>query len=154
MADVSVKSTTPSGLQIAGVGLQAFGTLLSTNEAARGLRFNAREVLREGKLAAIRIREQGERVQSAQRVGFATGGVELSGTPLEVLAETANIAERDALEVERSSERQAAELRRAERRTKRAGVRSIAGTVIGGVFGGAAGAAVGSQIGSAVGGSE
>jgi hypothetical protein len=152
MVDVTTKSTTPSGLQIAGVSLQVFGALMSASESSRGLKFDAREVLREGKLAALRMREEGERVQSAQRTGFAKGGVILSGTPLEVMAETANIAESNALEIERSAARQAKELRRAARRKKRAGIFGAAGAAVGGIYGGPAGAAAGYQIGSSVGG--
>lgn len=150
--------TTPSGLQIAGLSLQAFGSILTAGEAARGLRFDARETLREGKLAAIRMREEGERVQSAQRVGFAKAGVEISGTPLEVLAATANIAESNVLEIERSSARQAAELRRAARRKQRSGVFRAIGTVVGGIAGAAVGqpvlgAQIGGGLGSSIGGS-
>lgn len=147
MADLRVGIVAPSGLQIAGTSLQVFGSILSAREAARGLSFNATEIIREGKLAARRIREEGERVQSAQRVGFSVAGVEISGTPLEVMAETANLVESNALEVVRSSERQAAELRRAARRKKRSGVFGAIGAAIG-LFGGPAGAAIGAQIGS------
>lgn len=140
------------GLQITGTSLQAFGSYMANAEEARGLKINAREVLREGKRAAARVRELGERVSSSQRVGFVKGGVELSGTVLEVLAETVNIAERDALEIERVAARQARELRRAARRKKRAGVGGVVGTVVGAAIGGPTGAQIGSQVGASIGG--
>lgn len=139
-----------TGLQITGIALQQFGSYMANNEQARGLKLNAREVVREGKRAAARVREMGERVQSSQRVGFAKAGVEISGTPLEVMAETVNLAERDALEIERAAERQARELRRAARRKKRAGVGGVVGTIAGGAIGGPTGAQIGGQIGSSI----
>ncbi len=154
MAEVKTETTSPSGLQIAGTSFQILGTLLSANEQIRGFRLNAREVMREGKLSALRVREQGERVQSAQRTGFSKAGVALSGTPLEVMAETARFAEENALEIERSAARQARELRRAASRRRTSSILSIGGAVIGGVFGGAPGAVVGAQVGGAIGGGE
>ena len=153
MAEAKTKSKgTSDGLQIAGTSLQAFGTFMSNKETARGFKLNASEVVREGKLAAQRVREMGERVQSAQRVGYAKGGVELSGTVLEVMAETANNAELNALEVERAAAKQASELRRAARRAKGAGIGGIIGTGIGAIVGGPTGAIIGGQVGSAIGG--
>ena len=45
---------------------------------------------------ANRIRSAGERLKSAQRTGFAKGGVQMTGTPLEVLGNTAADIEYDA----------------------------------------------------------
>ena len=140
-----------SNIQVAGTALDAFGTYLSNKEQARGFTLNASEVLREGKLAAARMREMGERVQSSQRVGFAKGGVEISGTALEVMVETVQIAERDALEIERSARLRARELKRAANRKEGAGIGSVLGMAVGAYFGGPAGAAAGAQLGGAIG---
>jgi len=154
MAEVKTETPPPSGLKIAGTSFQILGTLLSANEASRGFRLNASEVIREGKLSALRVREQGERVQSAQRTGFSKAGVALSGTPLEVMAETARFAEENALEIERSAARQARELRRAASRRRTSGILAVGGAIIGGIYGGPAGATAGAQIGGSLGGGE
>jgi len=151
------EQTTPSGLsitgEIIGVSLQAFGRHLAAKEVERGLRFNADEILREGRLAELRIREEGVRVGSAQQAGFAKAGVVISGTPLEVMAATADAVERNALEARTSSIRRAGELRRAaaaRRKSGGFGLFSLVGTIVGGVYGGAGGAALGSEIGGAL----
>ena len=131
-----------------------FGTFMSNQEESRGFKLNASEVLREGRLAAQRVREMGERVQGAQRVGFAKGGVEISGTALEVLAETVSNAETDALEIERTAALQARELRRAARKKETAGTLGLIGAVAGGAFGGPTGAALGGSLGTAIGGAQ
>lgn len=155
MADQkSASKSTTDGLQITGTTLQAFGSFMSNQETARGFKLNATEIVREGLLAAERIRLMGERVQSAQQVGFIKGGVELSGTPLEVMAETVNRAELDALETERAAYRQARELRRAAKRAKAGGLLGVGGAIVGGMIGGPAGAVIGSQVGSMIGSSQ
>ena len=143
-----------SNTQALGTTLQMFGTFMSNQEESRGFKLNASEVLREGRLAAQRVREMGERVQGAQRVGFAKGGVEISGTALEVLAETVSNAETDALEIERTAALQARELRRAARKKETAGTLGLIGAVAGGAFGGPTGAALGGSLGTAIGGAQ
>lgn len=143
--------TTGQDLKLAGVGFGAFGDFLQSNEQARGFKLSASEVLREGRLAALRIRQRGKQVQSAQKVGYAKAGVELSGTPLEVMTKTAVQAEQDALETMRQAERQAKELRRAAKRAKKSGIGGLVGAGIGGAIGGPEGAIIGRDLGAGIG---
>ena len=58
----------------------------------------------KGEFDARRIRERGEKVLAAQRVGYAKGGVQMTGTPLEILGSTAGDIELDAQTALYSSE--------------------------------------------------
>lgn len=118
---------------ILGTGLSIAGTLAETQAAASADLFDARQLVSSAKDAARLERERGHRVQSAQRAGFSKAGVELTGTPLEVMAETANIAETNALKIEREAQQQATQLRHRAKDTKRAGRIKTAATLIGGL---------------------
>jgi hypothetical protein len=113
-----------------GTGLQGVGNLMQLESSRQATLFNADEVRRQGAEAARLTREEGARVQSAQRVGFAKAGVDIAGTPLAVLAETANIAETNALKIELTTFRQAQQLDKQARGIRTAQVLSAAGTII------------------------
>jgi hypothetical protein len=53
-----------------------------------------------GALEGAERRRMGEKLRGAQRAAYAKGGVEISGTPLDVMAETAATEELDALRLE------------------------------------------------------
>jgi len=143
-----------SNIKALGTTMQAFGMFMSNQEEARGFKLNATEIIREGFRAAARVREVGEQVQSAQRVGFTKGGVDVaSGSALEVMADTVAGAEMDALGIERVARLNARELRRAARKQELSGALTLVGAVAGGVVGGPAGAGMGASLGGAVGGS-
>lgn len=129
MADPQAKtdSTFPFLL---GTGLQAAGTLMESSARANASIFSAGEVVRVGLENARLMREQGHIAQSAQRTGFSKAGVELSGTPLAVMAATANIAEKNALKIERDARDRAWQLKRQASREKTAGYINTVATIL------------------------
>ena len=90
-------------MAIAGLGLGAasIGMGIAGSEAAK----QEAEALRAiGKLEANERRRQSVQLKGAQRVAFLKGGVDISGTPLDVLAETAVTEELAALRIEHGAQ--------------------------------------------------
>jgi hypothetical protein len=101
MASSMISSFVKAGQQAAGGQISFFR---SRNEAKR--------LKKLADLQAGEARLSGSKLRSAQRVAFAKGGVSLQeGTPLEVMAETAERVELDALRKRVKTRRLAQNLR-------------------------------------------
>lgn len=94
-------------LRAAGVGLQfgaqiggAFASRRAANFQAEVARQNARAEVQGAAAEEVRLRREQRRRIGATRAAFGAAGVTLAGTPLEVLAEQALVAEEDALLVQ------------------------------------------------------
>ena len=103
---------------IIGSSLQVVGQLQSAKTQSELLEREAEIRERRGTFVAGQQRKQTEQLLSAQRTGFAKSGVTVEGTPLEVLAKTA-----EEREIERrailSGAKEEAELSRFEARAVR-----------------------------------
>ena len=116
-------------LLVTSLALSAAGTAQSVRAAKRGgkasraaanaeadlmdynaavAEIQAKDAVERGQVEAARYKEQVEGVVGAQRVGFAGQGVDVaSGTALAVQADTAAMAEMDALQIESNAAREA-----------------------------------------------
>lgn len=76
-------------------GLDSFGDAMSYRGMASGyesqaslLDIQGKSIIQSGEFDAQRLREQGDRFLSRQRVGYSKAGVSLEGSPLAVMART------------------------------------------------------------------
>ena len=110
-----------------GVGLAIFGSLLgaagdlkegaAARSAAEG---SARRTIFDAYSAEELFRRRVDRQQSTTRTAIAKSGITASGTPLNVLAESAANAEIDALNSRYEAFNEAASLRRAGKEAQKA----------------------------------
>jgi len=92
---------------VVGAGISAYGAYSEGQDAAEASRYNA-EISRQeatlaeasGALDASRQRKQVSRLIGTQKAGYAGAGVELTGSPLDVMINTANEGELDAQIIE------------------------------------------------------
>ena len=82
----------------------AYGQKRPGDAAKRAADFNAALELRRGRERAKAVRKKGERVKGRQRSLIGASGVQLKGSPLEVMAETAALVELDAINTMRDAE--------------------------------------------------
>ena len=80
-----------------GTGLSVMGSIGQGMAAARAAEYNAALALEQGKAKEAALRRQGKDVLGKMRAGIAKSGVTTEGTPLLVLAESAELSELDAL---------------------------------------------------------
>lgn len=80
-----------------GLGLSVIGGLSGSRSARRAARQEASAKAAMGRFEAAKFRAAAKRLQSRQLTAFAKGGVQLEGTPTEVLASTAAEQELEAL---------------------------------------------------------
>jgi hypothetical protein len=112
----------------AGMGMQAFGQVQSANERAQAERedaamrdLQARQTIKSAQRTARLLRIRGEKVKGQQIAAAASAGVELEGTPLAIVEDTAfNIAEEEAAILEGARFRAGQISAGAEARRKRA----------------------------------
>lgn len=106
----------------AAFGLQALGQITAAVTAQRAARFDAQvaennaelarrlagDARERGRIEEQRQRLETSRLQGLQAAALAAGGVEVaSGSPLQVLADSAGLGELDALQVRANAEREA-----------------------------------------------
>lgn len=103
-----------------GTALSGAGGVAAQGAGADADLFNAGQFALSSRENARVIRRQGERLEGAQRAAFAVSGVELSGSPLEVLTETLNISERNAIIVEERGKEQVRQLQKSSRSKRKA----------------------------------
>lgn len=91
-----------TGLQLAGAGLSAIGTVASASAQSQGLKaqaaFNERQAMMEEQRTAYEVqreRENAQRLMARQRAGYLSSGLALEGTPTAVIADTASEAALD-----------------------------------------------------------
>ncbi len=137
----------PSALGYAGVGLSALGSVQDGNEAARTGAYNARiaELMARDAEARGADEEQKYRgrirqLMGSQRAAIGGANLEMSGTPLDILVDTAGVGERDALTIRGNAEREAfglrsqgAEMLRQGKAAKKRGLFGAAGTLLTGI---------------------
>lgn len=94
-----------AGASLASAGLSVAGGLRAQSESER----QAAEAIRQGKLAAQeaeieaeRREEEIDKFKSQQLVGFLKSGVQIAGTPEEVLAETERLGAEEVAAIRRS----------------------------------------------------
>jgi hypothetical protein len=137
----------PQAVGYAGVGLQAAGQIQDGKEASKAAAYNARiaelvarDAEKRGADEELRYRGRIRQLIGSQRAAIGGANLELSGTPLDILLDTAEIGERDALTIRGNTEREAAGLRsqgaeflRSGKAAKKRGVVGAAGTLLTGI---------------------
>jgi len=108
------------GLAILGGLLGAAGDLKEGAAARSAAEGNARRTIFDAYSAEELFRRRVDRQQSTTRTAIAKSGVTASGTPLNVLAESAANAEIDALNARYEAFNEAASLRRSGREAQKA----------------------------------
>lgn len=91
-------------LTVGGGIMGAAGAAQQATAAARASEYNAATARMEAKAEEDRRRRESQRQMGALRAGLAKSGVTSEGTPLMVLAESAELAELDALSARWSGE--------------------------------------------------
>lgn len=82
---------------VAGGGLKAYGAKREGDRAKKIADYNAELERRRGEQRALAIRRKGVRVKGRQASLIGKSGVQMQGSPLEVMAETAANVELDAI---------------------------------------------------------
>lgn len=107
----------PLALSIVGTGMSVAGALSQANVARATGEYNAQLAEQNAVLAGQQAAEEERRFRvasrkqlGAMRAAYSASGVELEGTPMDVLAESAYVAELDALTIRRGGEASAAAL--------------------------------------------
>lgn len=105
----------PAALMIGGGALSAAGQIRQGNAAAGIANYNARladyqaqDSLARGSIEEGRYRNQIDQITGQQKVATAKRNVAVSGTAIDLLADTARIGEEDALTIRENSRRESA----------------------------------------------
>lgn len=114
-------SAAPIALMLASTAISTLGQVQQARSAAKASEYNARVAEMQAKAEEERVRREGERRLGTIRTGIAKSGVRTQGTPLLVLAESAELAELDALNV-RWSGQTSANLDRMRARSARSSI--------------------------------
>ena len=92
-------STVSSAIGFAGTALSAIGSIQSGNAQARAAEYNAQAAQNQAAAQEAQQRRQAARVMASGRANAAASGIEMDGSPLEVMADSAANAELDALTI-------------------------------------------------------
>ena len=87
-----------------GTAIQAGATVVAGRQQAKELKKQAELTRQAGEFEVARLRETEERTQARQRVAFAKSGVRRTGTVLEVMKQTAQEVEEEALNIQFGAE--------------------------------------------------
>lgn len=124
----------------AGMALSTLGQVQQGREEHQAGLYNARiaEIMaRDAEERGLReeeqYRAQVHKLQGRARASLGAKNVELSGSPLDILTETAEIGERDALQIRQNSEREAFGLRSQGAEAMRRGKQAKKGSLFGAV---------------------
>ena len=123
-----------------GVTAAIIGTVVAAGAAAAGgvaqqqaAKANAKQAQAAAAFDEARQRERAQKILAAQRVGFAKAGVTLEGTPGDVLANTAEDAEIDALAIRWGGASRAAAFKAQGQSALIGGITGAAGALLTGV---------------------
>jgi hypothetical protein len=111
----------PTALAVIGTAFSAVGAIQQGQAAASTADYNARVATQNAAYEERIQREKAQRLMAQQSSGYLKAGVAMSGTPLDVLADTAAQAELDALAIRYGGATQAAGYRAQGAAAKTAG---------------------------------
>lgn len=139
-----------AALLLAGAVLGAVSSIQQGQAQKKANRFNAKMLDLQAKRTRIattdkvtQFRQESGRIMETIKSQSAASGVRMTGTPLEVLAESAVNAELDALNLQFEGDMESARLKLEARHQRRAGTGAARAGVMGGassIIGGIAGA--------------
>lgn len=143
-----VSAVVSAAAAVSGGVLSAKGAKAQAEAEAQAAEYNRQIAAAEASAEEERIRRRNRLALAEQRAGLAKLGIEVSGTPLERLADTATEYEYDALGVRRFGESSSQLERMRGRAALKAGRLAAKGAIISGI-GQAAGAFSGVKLGRA-----
>jgi hypothetical protein len=120
-------------LQTAGTVISAGGQIATSIAQKEALERQAALGLKASKFETARLREAEERLVGRQRVAAAKGGVRRTGSVLEVMKESAEQAELEALNIQFGAEAGAAARLFEAKQVGRAGILKATGTFLTGL---------------------
>lgn len=127
-----------TALMLGGAALSAYGQVKSGQDKNKAAKFNAsiaeqqaESVLQQGTKQANLQRYRGRQLISSQRARYGASGVTASGSPLEVMAQTAEDVEYDALMTEWESKTKAQYYKSGAENSRRAGKKAVTDSYIG-----------------------
>ena len=114
------------GMQAAGGAVGAYGSITAGNANQRAaerdadvLDYRASLAVENGAFAAQQARNQGKAVQGAQKTGYAAQGVVVGdGSSGQMLEQTAELSEQDALQIKLNAAREAWGLKEQAKQTR------------------------------------
>lgn len=86
------------GGSMASGGLNAFGSRAQAQAAQKAAEINARNITTEASATAARTRKSGRQILGKARADFGQSGLQMVGSPLELMAQNAAEVERQAME--------------------------------------------------------
>jgi hypothetical protein len=125
----------PLILGLGGTAISAVGQIKSGNAAEGAAEFNANIALEDAAIKEKQQRYTDQRTLSSGRAIVGASGVQMSGSPLDVMAESARQAELDALIIRRGGQLEAESTRLAGKQQKQASRYSAASTILTGAYG-------------------
>jgi len=127
-----------------GAGIKAVGSIKAGNAKKRQAERQAalqdqqaEETINRAETNVLALKRQREGLKGAQRSGFAKGGVELSGSALEVLEDTNTQFDRDVVNTRRQAQFDADQIRRGAQITRAEGKAAKTAGILGAVGAGA-----------------
>lgn len=136
---------------VAATGLSAFGQAQQGRDAYKAAHKQANRVIINSEFQVNDIERKRIRVASNQRAAFAASGVKLSGSPLEVLAETNQLAAQDKARVRYEARNNAQEIRDSGSAALSQSRYQAIGSILGGVGNAAQAGITGSNFAKAIG---
>jgi hypothetical protein len=123
-------STVASSVGFAGTALSAAGAIASGRAQAQAAEFNAQAAVNQAAANEAQQRRNAARVLSQGRANVAASGIEMDGSPLEVMADSAAAAELDALTIRYGGQVRASQERMTGGMARSAGYTGAASTLL------------------------
>ena len=98
-------------LSLVGTGISAFGSLQEGKQIQQADEYNAQLALEQGEMDVFQIEKEEAGLTSTQKAAYAKAGVTLSGSPLEVMLQSATNFEMDKATAKYNAESKANMLR-------------------------------------------
>lgn len=139
-----------AAVSMAGSGMRAAGQAQQGADQYKAAYRQANNIIIESRFKLNDIERQRIRTISTQKASFASRGVKLDGSPLELLAETNYLASVDKGRVEYQARENAAETRASGNAALTAGRMGAIGSILGGVGSAASSFVGGQQFGAGI----
>lgn len=127
---IAVASIAGAAASVGGTVVSAIGQKKAGTAAQQAAEFNAQRALEESAIREKQIREEARLTQATGRANVGASGIELSGSPLDVLAENARQYELSALIERRGGQLEAEAQRKAGKAAKTVANYGTAGTLL------------------------
>lgn len=139
------------GVSVAGTAMSVAGQGKAGSDAYKAAAKQANNVIIEGRFKVNDVERSRLMTHASQKAAYATRGVKIEGSPLELLAETNYLASVDKARVEYEAQENADAIRAGGDAAFTSSRYGMVGSILGGVGNAASSAASGYKIGSFIG---